>query len=103
MLRRAVVRRADRRGVAVFRDAAAGSSLAFSSLLATRAIVLNEPLNIFNVRLATSPTWSWRFAWTLTTCRPRIAIRSGRRPAATFPAALPNDFTASMAGAVAAL
>src|SRR2546428_13638725 len=90
-LRRAVVRRADRRGAVALRGAETGRSLAFSSLLATRAIVLNEPLNIFNVRLATSPTWSWRFAWTLTTCRPRLAIRRGGRPAATLPPALPHN------------
>src|SRR5713226_3537205 len=112
-LRREVVRRTARRAVRALRGAAAcrpGSSLALASRLATRATVLNDPLKIFKDCVATSPTASWRFAWTLTSCRPRTAMRSGSRSPTTFSADLlawssflAKPLTTSLAGAVAAL
>jgi hypothetical protein len=65
-LRRELVRRVERRRDVRDFDAVteerAGSSLACSSRLATRATVLKDPLKILSARLATSPTGSWRRA-----------------------------------------
>src|SRR5205085_1580140 len=75
-------RRAERRRVlttAGFREASRRgvSSVACSSRLAVRAMVLKDPLKIRSVLLATSPMTSWRRAWTLTRCSPLTASFSG--------------------------
>src|SRR5579859_7619330 len=108
-------RAVERRGV-VGLTAGLLSSLAFSRRVAVLAMVLNDSLKMFNAPFATSPTMSWRLAWTFTRCKPRSASFSGSNPPATSSARLANlsarladllnlafsVLAASRAGAVAA-
>src|SRR5207302_6252145 len=82
-------RRAERRRARIAVGLLAGwrdvSSLACSSLVAVRAMVLNDPLKIRSVLLATSPTTSPRRACSFTMWRPLTAIFSGSLPLTSMP------------------